>query len=67
MASVTPSLPQQAPSFEIWQYGGSGGPRPVWPRLYVFTQVFQNGEQVWVLVRAGQIVNAGVNQAGAHY
>jgi CheY-like chemotaxis protein len=35
--------------------------------VQAFTQVFRNGEQVWVLVRAGQIVNAGVNQPGAHY
>jgi RHS repeat-associated protein len=31
----------------------------------VFTQIFRNGEQVWVTVRNGVIENAGVNLPGA--
>ena len=33
--------------------------------INAFTQVFRNGEQVWVLVRNNNIINAGVNAAGA--
>ena len=31
-----------------------------------FTQVFQSGQQVWVYVRNGRIVDAGINPMGAH-
>lgn len=30
-----------------------------------FSQTFRNGQQVWVTVRNGEIIDAGVNAAGA--
>ena len=33
--------------------------------IRAYTQVFNGGKQVWVLVRANTIINAGVNAVGA--
>lgn len=34
--------------------------------VQAYTQTFRNGKQVWVYVRNGKIVDAGVNLPGAH-
>jgi hypothetical protein len=33
--------------------------------VQAFTQTFQNGKQVWVYMRNGNIIDAGVNLPGA--